>query len=107
MKSQLFSRACAAVALAVASTSAMADTVTIQSAPGPFAKITSLFQNIVDFLGGGGTMFVVFVMMAGAIILWVSTPKNSGPAVAFMFRVACGALMLFSLGSVITYLQSL
>lgn len=73
---------------------------------GPFARIGDFFQEIVDFLGSSGTLFVVFCALCVGIGLWVSMPKQGGAALGFVFRACIGAIALFSLGTVITWLQS-
>lgn len=73
---------------------------------GPFARIGAFFQELVDFLGGTGTMFVVFCSLAVGIGLWVSIPKQGGAALGFVFRACIGAICLFGLGTLITWIKS-
>ncbi|GEK16020.1 hypothetical protein [Aliivibrio fischeri] len=73
---------------------------------GPFSKVADFFQEIVDFLGGTGTLFVVFVAICAGIGLWVFIPKQAGTALGWIFRGCIGAIALFSMGTVITWLQS-
>ncbi len=73
---------------------------------GPLASIGKFLQEIVDFLGGTGTLFVAFVGVFLGIAMWVMIPKNAGPAVAFIMRAMVGAIALFTLGLTITWLQS-
>lgn len=80
--------------------------VSLGSAPSGLAKIAAFFQDIVDFLGGTGTLFVVFISAAAAIMLWIVTPKSGSAVIAWIFRVGVGAIGLFSLGTVIAWLQS-
>ncbi|EDL52202.1 hypothetical protein VSAK1_26620 [Vibrio mediterranei AK1] len=79
--------------------------VSLGSNTGVFQKITNFFQSIVDFLGGTGTLFVIFISAAAAIILWIMAPKEGSAAIAWIFRVCIGAIGLFSLGTLITSLQ--
>lgn len=76
------------------------------SGGGPFSKVGDFFQEIVDFLGGTGTLFVVFVAICAGIGLWVFIPKQAGTALGWIFRGCIGAIALFSMGTVITWLQS-
>ncbi|GEM77219.1 hypothetical protein [Vibrio sagamiensis] len=73
---------------------------------GPFAKVGKFFQDIVDFLGGTGSMFVIFLAFAGAIALWVLKPKEAGPAAAWALRACIGAICIFGLGTLITWVKS-
>lgn len=72
---------------------------------GIFAQIGNFLQEIVNFLGGTGTMFVVFLSFAGAITMWVLIPKQAGAAVAWAFRAACGAIALFAMATLVTWIQ--
>ncbi len=78
--------------------------VSLGSSSGFFGKITSFFQTVVDFLGGAGTLFVVFIGASAAIFLWVISPKDASAAIAWLFRICIGAIALFSLGTFITWL---
>ncbi|EGR2026318.1 hypothetical protein DYB89_14660 [Vibrio cholerae] len=80
--------------------------VNLGSSTGIFGKFTSFFQTIVDFLGGAGTLFVVFIGASAAIGLWVFAPKEASVAIAWLFRICVGAILLFSLGTFITWLGS-
>ncbi len=73
---------------------------------GVFAQITNFFQEIVDFLGGTGAMFVIFLSFSGAIALWVISPKSAGPAVAWGFRGAIGGILLFAMGTLISWINT-
>ncbi|MFA0012010.1 hypothetical protein AB4391_01490 [Vibrio lentus] len=59
-----------------------------------------------DFLGGTGTLFVVFISAAAAIMLWIIAPQSGSAVMAWIFRVCVGAISLFSLATVMTWLQS-
>ncbi len=80
--------------------------VSLGSSSGGFAKIAAFFQEIVDFLGGTGTLFVVFISAAAAIMLWIIAPQSGSAVMAWIFRVCVGAISLFSLATVMTWLQS-
>ena len=73
---------------------------------GVFAQISNFFQEIVNFLGGTGAMFVIFISISGAVCLWVISPKSAGPAVAWMFRGAIGGILLFAMGTVISWIKT-
>lgn len=73
---------------------------------GPLASIGKFLQEIVDFLGGTGTLFVAFVGVFAGIAMWVMIPKNAGSAVAFIMRAMIGAIALFTLGLTITWLKT-
>ncbi|MCG9612851.1 hypothetical protein L1D41_24750 [Vibrio harveyi] len=73
---------------------------------GVFAQITNFFQEIVNFLGGTGAMFVIFLSFTGAIGLWVISPKSAGPAVAWGFRGAIGGILLFAMGTLISWIKT-
>lgn len=80
--------------------------ISLGGSSGIFGKIASFFQTIVDFLGGPGTLFVVFLGAAAAIAMWVFMPKQASEAIAWLFRVCIGAILLFSLGTFITWLET-
>ncbi|MFA0249489.1 hypothetical protein AB4458_25530 [Vibrio sp. 10N.261.45.F1] len=80
--------------------------VTLTGGSGVFQKFTSFFQTIIDFLGGSGTLFVIFLSAAAAIILWIIAPKAGSEALMWLFRVCMGAIGLFSLGLLITTLKA-
>ncbi|MFZ3505563.1 hypothetical protein [Vibrio harveyi] len=73
---------------------------------GIFAQLTNFFQEIVNFLGGTGSMFVIFLSFTGAIGLWVISPKSAGPAVAWGFRGAIGGILLFAMGTLISWIKT-
>lgn len=86
---------------------AMADSIPLGTpSAGPLAAIGKFLQELVDFLGGSGTLFVVFIGIFLGIAMWVMMPKNAGPAVAFIMRAMVGAIALFTMGLTITWLQS-
>lgn len=73
---------------------------------GPFAKVQKFFQEIVDFLGGTGTLFVVFVALVAGISLWVAIPKQAGVALGWVFRAIVGGIFLFGIGIVLTWIKT-
>ncbi|MGF1903603.1 hypothetical protein [Aliivibrio salmonicida] len=75
------------------------------SGGGIFGPVADFFQEIVDFLGGTGTLFVIFVALVAGIGLWVFIPKQAGAAMGWVFRGCIGAIALFSIGTLITWLQ--
>ncbi|MGR5299131.1 hypothetical protein ACPV5U_27420 [Vibrio mediterranei] len=93
------------LAFAVLVTMPVYASVSLGSNTGVFQKIGNFLQSIVDFLGGTGTLFVIFISAAFAIFLWILVPKEGGAAIAAIFRVCIGAIALFSLGMVITWLK--
>ena len=72
---------------------------------GPLQKIGKFFQQIVDFLGGTGTMFVIFLSLVSGIALWIFMPKQGSAALGWVFRACIGGIVLFTLGTVLTWLQ--
>lgn len=73
---------------------------------GIFAKVGDFFQEIVDFLGGTGTLFVVFVAFCAGLALWIFAPKQAGTALGWVFRACIGAIALFSIGTLISWIQT-
>ncbi len=89
------------------SVSASAHAVTLPgSGTGIFAQLGNFLQEIVNFLGGTGSMFVIFLSFAGAIGMWVLMPKQASAAVAWAFRAAIGGICLFAMGTLITWIQT-
>lgn len=80
------------------------------SLPSPSAsflqKITSWLQDVVDFIGGAGVLFIAFVSAAAGIALWVLAPKSGGAALGWVFRACVGAIGLFNIALIISWLQS-
>ena len=72
---------------------------------GIYSAIAAFLQSTVDFLGGTGSMFVVFLSFCGAIGMWVLIPKNAGAAIAWAFRAAVGGICLFGMGMLVTWIQ--
>lgn len=72
---------------------------------GPLAKVGALMQSAVDFLGGPGVMFVVFVGLVAAWMLWVIVPKSSGTAIGYIARAVAGGVMVMNLALFFTWMQ--
>lgn len=72
---------------------------------GPLAKVTKLMQELVDFLGGAGILFVVFVSAVVGVGLWVIAPKAGSQAMGYIARTAVGAIVLLNLALLITWYQ--
>lgn len=72
---------------------------------GPLAKITKLMQELVDFLGGAGILFVVFVSAVVGIGLWIIAPKAGSQAMGYIARTAVGAIVLLNIALLITWYQ--
>ncbi|NQD63305.1 hypothetical protein HP459_18170 [Enterobacter sp. CM29] len=68
-------------------------------------KFTSWMQDVIDFVGGAGVLFIVFVSAAACIVLWVTAPKSGGAAMSWIFRVLMGGIALFNLALLITWAQ--
>lgn len=74
-------------------------------ADGPLALIGNFFQELIDFIGGAGVLFVVFVSGVAAIALWVAAPKMGGAAIAMLLRVLVGGIIIFNFALVINWMQ--
>jgi len=72
---------------------------------GIFAPMAAFFQSVVDFLGGTGAMFVIFLSFCGAIGMWVLIPKNAGAAIGWAFRATVGGICLFGMGLLVTWVK--
>jgi hypothetical protein len=73
---------------------------------GPLAAVGDFLQDMVDFLGGTGVMFVVFLALTFSIGLWVLIPKQGGAALGYALRACVGGICLFGIATVITYIKS-
>lgn len=69
-------------------------------------KIITWMQDVMDVVGGAGTLFVAFVSACAAILLWIAIPKQSGGALAWVLRVCIGAIAVFNLALLFTWLQA-
>lgn len=72
---------------------------------GPLAAFAGFMQELVDFVGGPGVLFIVFVSAACGVALWVMAPKQGSAAIAWIGRVCIGALVLFNIAILLTWLQ--
>lgn len=68
-------------------------------------KIINWMQEVMDVIGGAGTLFVAFLSACAAILLWVTMPKQSGGALAWIMRVCIGAIAAFNLALLFAWLQ--
>lgn len=74
-------------------------------ADGPLAAIGGFMQAVIDFVGGPGVLFIVFVSAAAAVGLWVAAPKAGGTAIAMLMRVLVGGIVVFNIALLISWLQ--
>ncbi|WP_263147673.1 hypothetical protein [Pseudomonas sp. RIT-PI-AD] len=72
---------------------------------GPLAAFAGLMQALVDFVGGPGVLFIVFISAAAGIGLWVVAPKSGSQAVAWIARICVGGIALFNLALLLTWYQ--
>ncbi|WP_133462471.1 hypothetical protein [Scandinavium goeteborgense] len=99
----LFGSATLASAAANAATN---NDVSLPQPDTPFlAKITAFMQNILDVAGGAGALFIAFVSAVAAIGLWIAAPKQGSTALAWVFRVCVGAIAIFNIALLFTWLQ--
>lgn len=75
------------------------------SGSGPLEAFGAFMQELVDFVGGPGVLFIAFVSAAAAIGLWVAAPKQGSAAMAWAFRVCVGVILLMNLAILLTWLQ--
>lgn len=73
---------------------------------GPLQACITMFQYIINFAGGPGAIFAVFVSLVGAIGLWMFMPKSGGAAMAWGFRISIGAILIFNLAMLIGWYES-
>ncbi|HBO3339667.1 hypothetical protein V4W63_09685 [Pseudomonas aeruginosa] len=74
---------------------------------GPLQKVGALMQQGIDFLGGPGVLFVAFLGFVIAYFLWVVVPKSSGPAIALLGRALTGAVVMFNIVLLFTWIQGI
>lgn len=74
---------------------------------GIFGPVTKFFQSIIDYAGGAGTLFIVFMSIVVGVILWIVAPKQGSAAIAAVMRAFVGAIFLFNVGVIIAYFQGL
>ncbi|HDZ58142.1 MAG TPA: hypothetical protein ENI17_02680 [Pseudomonas xinjiangensis] len=75
-------------------------------AAGPLAAIGGFMQEVVDFAGGPGVLFIAFISAVAAVALWVAAPKQGGAAIAWALRVCVGVIILMNIALLITWFQS-
>lgn len=81
-------------------------TVTIPDSGGGeiYSTFARYMQDLVNFLGGSGVLFAVFVSAAVAVCIWIFAPKNSG-LMGWLVRIVIGAIVLFNLAVIILYFR--
>lgn len=72
---------------------------------GPLEAFAGFMQELVNFVGGPGVLFIAFVSAAAAIGLWVAAPKQGSAAMAWAFRVCVGVIFLMNIAILLTWLQ--
>ena len=75
------------------------------SGGGPLEAFSAFMQELVNFVGGPGVLFIAFVSAAAAIGLWVAAPKQGSAAMAWAFRVCVGVIFLMNIAILLTWLQ--
>jgi hypothetical protein len=75
------------------------------SGSGPLQQISTFMQQIVDFAGGPGVLFIVFMSACAAVGLWVAAPKSGSAAIAWAFRVCIGAIVLLNIALLISWFK--
>ncbi|CCN39720.1 conserved membrane hypothetical protein [Vibrio nigripulchritudo FTn2] len=73
---------------------------------GIFAKFTKFMQDVVDFLGGPGVMALAFIGILAAVAIFIVKPKEGAAAAGWLGRVALGCIILFSVGTVVSWVQT-
>ncbi|WP_178306553.1 hypothetical protein [Vibrio algicola] len=91
-----------------ASKAAVASSIDIGgSSSGFLSKIAEFFQQVVDFAGGPGAMFIVFLSITVGLGMWAFMPKQSGSALGYIFRACIAGIGLFGMGTLLAWLQSM
>lgn len=73
---------------------------------GLLAPFAEFLQQLVDFAGGPGVLFIAFVSFACAIAMWVAIPKQGGAAMGWALRVGVGVIFLMNIALFLTWMQS-
>lgn len=68
-------------------------------------KIVTWMQDMMNVVGGAGTLFIVFVSACAAILMWVAIPKQGGAALGWILRVCIGGIAAFNLALLFAWLQ--
>ncbi|MGN9404658.1 hypothetical protein ACTMQQ_28435 [Pseudomonas syringae pv. aptata] len=106
---QVVTRGCAAfIALVMAPVAFAAGNNDVDlggNSSGPLQAFVGFLQELVNFVGGPGVLFIAFIAGFAAIGLWVIAPKAGGAAIAWAFRVCAGVIMLMNLALLLTWLQ--
>ncbi|AVK29663.1 hypothetical protein CSB85_6771 (plasmid) [Pseudomonas aeruginosa] len=74
---------------------------------GPLQKIGALMQQIVDFLGGPGVLLVAVLGFVLAYFMWVVIPKSAGPAIGLVGRALTGAVVMFNIALLFSWIQGI
>lgn len=96
------------IGVSLSSTAALAvnNDVSLPSSDSSYLqKIINWMQEVMDVIGGAGTLFVAFLSACAAILLWVTMPKQSGGALAWIMRVCIGAIAAFNIALLFAWLQ--
>lgn len=81
--------------------------VTLQApSGGPLQACVTMFQYIINFAGGAGAVFVVFLSLVAAIGLWVAAPKQGSAAMGWALRACVGGILLFNIALFIGWLEA-
>ncbi|EKN5159579.1 TPA: hypothetical protein ACHR7L_004866 [Yersinia enterocolitica] len=100
---------CSAASALFFSTAALAvnNDVSLPSADsGYLQKIITWMQDVMNVVGGAGTLFIAFLSACAAILMWVAIPKQGGAALAWVLRVCIGAVGAFNLALLFAWLQA-
>lgn len=76
------------------------------SSSGFLSSLADFFQDLVDFVGDTGALFIVFISIATGLGLWAFMPKQSGAALGFIFRACIAGIGLFGMGTFIAWIKS-
>lgn len=96
------------LSLFLLSPAAFASSISLGGSSSSFlSKFVNFFQQVVDFVGGTGALFVVFVSIAAGLGMWAFMPKQAGSALGYVFRACIAGIGLFGMGTFIAWLRSL
>jgi hypothetical protein len=88
--------------LALVGANAYAASPDLGTAAGPFSRIVSGLQEILDFLSGPVAIFILAASLIAAVVLWMFAPKEG--ALGGIVRVLAAGIMLVNIGLFVTYL---
>ncbi|PXF32085.1 hypothetical protein WH50_06400 [Pokkaliibacter plantistimulans] len=72
----------------------------------PLQKVVSFMQEFVNFIGGPGAAFVVFISAVCCVALWVAAPKQSSVVMGWLLRVVTGGILIFNITMVFSWLKA-